>query len=124
METGVNGFVLKNRSLSGVIAEIRQAAEGEMVISASLLKELLGRTTRASAEHAAPADRDSLTPRELEIVTCLARGMSGPDIAAQLNIAPLTVRTHLRNIMEKLGVHSRLEAVSYALRQGLIEPPA
>ena len=56
-------------------------------------------------------------------MTCLAKGMTGPAIAAALNIAPNTVRTHIRNLIEKLGVHSRLEAVSHALRRGLIEPP-
>jgi two-component system nitrate/nitrite response regulator NarL len=53
----------------------------------------------------------------------LAQGKSGPGIAARLSIAPVTVRTHIRNLMEKLGVHSRLEAVSYALRLGLIDSP-
>jgi len=56
-------------------------------------------------------------------MTCLAKGMTGPAIAAALNIAPNTVRTHIRNLIEKLGVHSRLEAVIHALRRGLIEPP-
>src|SRR5438128_157678 len=61
--------------------------------------------------------------REREILVYLAQGKAGPGIAAQLSIAPVTVRTHIRNLMEKLGVHSRLEAVSYALRLGLIDSP-
>ena len=123
IETGVNGFVAKNRPLSEVITAIREAAEGEIVMPASLLLGVLARTSRPRAGSPTQAGREPLTAREREILVYLARGKSGPDIAVGLNIAPLTVRTHIRNLMEKLGVHSRLEAVSYALRHGLIESP-
>jgi DNA-binding NarL/FixJ family response regulator len=123
IETGVNGFVSKERPLSEIIAAIRQAAEGEIVMPASLLVGLLGRLPRSAPEPAAQANHAMLTPREREILALLAQGLSGAQIAAELNIALLTVRTHVRNLLEKLGVHSRLEAVSYALRHGLIEPP-
>ena len=120
VETGVNGFIAKNQPLAEVIAAIRQAAEGEIVMPTSLLRGVLARVAPLPSTQ---ADRIPLTPREREILNCLARGMSGPQIAAGLNIAPHTVRTHIRNLMEKLSVHSRLEAVSHALRYGLIEPP-
>ena len=123
IETGVTGFVMKNRPLSEVISAIRSAAEGEIVMPASLLMGLLGRAQRTRARPPAERGGDFLTPREQEILICLARGLTGSDIAAALNIAPNTVRTHIRNLIEKLGVHSRLEAVSHALRRGLIEPP-
>jgi len=122
VEAGVNGFASKERPLSEVIAAIRQAAEGEIAMPTSLLFGLLGRTARTRARPVTPT-RDPLTPREREILTLLAGGRSGPDIAAALNISPQTVRTHIRNLMDRLGVHSRLEAVSYALSRGLIEPP-
>jgi DNA-binding NarL/FixJ family response regulator len=60
-----------------------------------------------------------LTPREYEILTYLVAGKSGDAIAEALDIAPLTVRTHVRNLMSKLGVHSRLEAVAFGVRHGL-----
>ncbi len=123
METGVNGFVPKNRPLSGVFTAIRQAAEGEIVMPPSLLQGLLAQTAHLHARPVTPT-RDPLTPREREILTHLARGKSGQDIAAALNITSMTVRTHIRNLLEKFGVHSRLEAVVYALSRGLIEPPA
>ena len=122
VETGVNGVIIKTQPLSEVIAAIRQAAEGEIALPASLLLGLLARTAHLRAKSITPS-RDPLTPREREILTHLARGSSGQDIAAALNITPMTVRTHIRNLLEKLGVHSRLEAVSYALSRGLIEPP-
>jgi DNA-binding NarL/FixJ family response regulator len=126
IDLGVSGFVVKNRPLSEVITAIRQAVDGEIVMPTSLLLGLLSRTPRARSEPTAPnpqARPEALTPREREILSHLAHGKSGASIAAELNIAPLTVRTHIRNLLEKLGMHSRLEAVSYALRIGLIEPP-
>jgi len=123
LDTGVNGFVSKERPLSEVIAAIRQAAEGEIVMPTSLLLGLLGRIPRTRAEPAAPTSRQLLTPREREILACLAQGQSGEQIADALNISALTVRSHIRNLLEKLGAHSRLEAVSHALRHGLIDPP-
>jgi DNA-binding NarL/FixJ family response regulator len=122
VETGVNGFIGKTQPLSQVIAAIRQAAEGEIAMPAGLLQRLLAQTAHLRARPVTPT-RSPLTPREQEILTHLARGKSGQDIAAALNITPLTVRTHIRNLLEKLGVHSRLEAVGYALSRGLIEPP-
>ena len=71
----------------------------------------------------ASRSRDTITAREREILTQLSQGKNVDDIASALVIAPLTVRTHIRNLMEKLGVHSRLEAVTYALRHGLIDSP-
>jgi DNA-binding NarL/FixJ family response regulator len=66
---------------------------------------------------------EPLTPRELEVLRALVDGLSTPDICARLFIAPNTLRTHVQNIMGKLRVHSKLEAVAFALRHRLVEPP-
>ncbi len=123
IDLGVSGFVSKNRHLSDVLAAIRQVASGEIAIPASLLLGLLGRKPKAPGRDLDVAQSEPLTARELEILACLAEGKSGTEIAARLTISPLTVRTHIRNLMEKLGVHSRLEAVTYALHHGLIDSP-
>jgi DNA-binding NarL/FixJ family response regulator len=121
IEAGVGGFVGKHRPVSEVFAAIRQAHEGEIVMPSNLLVGLLH---RRQAPRPAPAQHEPLTPREKEILAYTAQGKSGATIAAELNISLLTVRTHLRNLMSKLNVHSRLEAVAYALRNGIIDPPA
>ena len=78
---------------------------------------------------AAARDRDEkwqvepLTPREIEVLRALTEGLSTPEICARLFIAPNTLRTHVQNIMAKLRVHSKLEAVAFALRHRLVEPP-
>jgi DNA-binding NarL/FixJ family response regulator len=66
---------------------------------------------------------EPLTPRELEVLKTLTEGLSTPEICDRLFIAPNTLRTHVQNIMGKLRVHSKLEAVAFALRHRLVEPP-
>ncbi len=123
IDMGVSGFLAKNRPLSEVMIGIRQAVDGEIVMPTSLLLGLLARTPRARKGRVVRQGVEPLTPREREILSLLAQGKSGHAIAAALNIAPFTVRTHIRNLLDKLGVHSRLEAVTYALRHDLIDPP-
>lgn len=122
MQAGVSGFVSKNRNLLEVLNSIRVAAAGEIAVPPGLLLGLLNRTSPERS--AAARGRDTLTQREREILSLLSCGKSGEEIAAELCIAPMTVRTHIRNLLQKLGVRSRLEAVTYALRRGLIDPPA
>jgi DNA-binding NarL/FixJ family response regulator len=125
VESGISGFTSKNSSLVDLLDTIRKASQGEIVVPTSLLLGLLMRLPRdKAAAYRAEKGWERLTPREYEILNGLARGKTGPVIAAELNIAPLTVRTHIRNLLAKLGVHSRLEAVAFALRNGLIDPPA
>ena len=123
LDFGINGFLAKSRPLSEIMLGIRQAVDGEIVMPTSLLLSLLAYTPQSRASSQARQEYEQLTPREKEILTLLAQGKSGAAIADELNIAPLTVRTHIRNLLDKLGVHSRLEAVTYALHNGLIEPP-
>ena len=121
IDAGVNGFLPKQRPAADLLAAIRQAAAGEIVIPPSLLLGLL-KVPDASGT-VVNRRRQPLTGREREILSLLARGSSGPQIAAALSIAPPTVRTHIGNLLAKLGVHSRLEAVALALREGLIDSP-
>jgi DNA-binding NarL/FixJ family response regulator len=123
IDLGVSGFVGKNQHLSELLSAIRLAMQGEIAIPASLLLGLLGRKPRSQKQVLGGSENEPLTPRETEILSCLAQGHSAGEIAEMLHISPLTVRTHIRNLIEKLGVHSRLEAVTFALQKGLIEPP-
>ncbi len=125
IDSGISGFVSKNSELSELMETIRKAADGEIVMPTSLLVGLLMRLPRDKA--AAYQDENGwerLTLREQEVLELLATGKSGTEIAEELHIAPLTVRTHIRNLMSKLGVHSRLEAVTFGMKKGLIEPPS
>jgi DNA-binding NarL/FixJ family response regulator len=122
VDSGVSGFLPKSASLSDFFNTLRKAAEGEIVMPPNLLIGLLKRVPRDRAViRREDTIWERLTPREYEILLCLAAGKSGSTIAGELNIAPLTVRTHVRNLMSKLGVHSRLEAVAYGVKHGLID---
>jgi DNA-binding NarL/FixJ family response regulator len=122
VDLGVSGFLPKSAPLSDFYHTIQKVNEGEIVIPPNLLIGLLRRVSRDRTVFSQD-DRfwERLTPREYEILACLAAGKSGFAIATELNIAPLTVRTHVRNLMSKLGVHSRLEAVAFGVKHQLLE---
>jgi DNA-binding NarL/FixJ family response regulator len=120
MAAGARGFVLRTQSLSELLAVIRQAERGELVVPARGSGRVsVPRRKRPVDPQAGPAPK--LTPREIEILRELAAGRSTGEIAEALFISPLTVRSHVKSILAKLGVRSKLEAVTVALRQGLIE---
>jgi DNA-binding NarL/FixJ family response regulator len=120
MAVGARGFVLRTQSLSELLAVIKQADRGELVVPARGAGRVsVPRRKRPIDPQAGPPPR--LTPREIEILRELAAGRSTSEIAEALFISPLTVRSHVKSILAKLGVRSKLEAVTVALRQGLIE---
>lgn len=121
VDAGVTGFLMKGCSLTELLSSIRKAAQGELVVPTKLLINLLKRNNQEKIVNSQDdVIWERLTPREFQILTHLAAGESNDDIATYLNIAPLTVRTHVRNLMSKLGVHSRLEAVAFGLKHGIL----
>ena len=118
IESGAAGFVSKTRSLAELTAAVRAAAAGEAVISPELLARLLPRMGAGGG----PATT-RLTQREVEVLELMARGLSNAAIAEQLVVSVHTVRNHVANLSTKLDAHSKLEAVSRALREGLIAAP-
>jgi DNA-binding NarL/FixJ family response regulator len=122
IQSGARGFVLKTQAVEELIAIIRQAAAGEIVFSVSDAPTVIGRIRLArQRENEARRTFERLTTRESQILAHLAHGRSTTETATELHISPLTVRSHVKSILAKLGVHSKLEAVSYALRNGLVE---
>ncbi|RBY90098.1 DNA-binding response regulator [Blastococcus sp. TBT05-19] len=116
MEAGAAGFIAKTQPLDDVVAGVRSAAQGESVVSAKLLNRLLPRLRRQGGGRGA-----ELTEREREILDLLATGLSNADIAQQLTISVHTVRNHVANLSAKLGAHSKLEVLSIAVREGLVD---
>ena len=116
IEAGVSGFVSKTRSLSEVTSAVRAASTGEAVISPEMLARLLPRLHKGGAATGHP----SLTEREREVLGYLAEGLTNAAIAEHLVVSVHTVRNHIANLSAKLGAHSKLEALSIAVRQGLL----
>ena len=115
VEAGVSGFLSKTRSLAEVTSAVRAAAVGEAVISPEMLARLLPRLGGSGRVGAA-----TLTEREREILGLIAQGLSNAAIAERLVVSVNTVRNHVANLLAKLGAHSKLEALSIAIRDGLL----
>jgi len=121
VEAGASGFLGKDEAAEELLAAAKAAADGEVLIDPVTLTRLLAQVARErAAERDAQMLLDDLTEREREILQLLAQGMRNDDIASKLFISPQTVQTHVRNILGKLRVHSKLEAVAFAVKYGAI----
>lgn len=116
IEAGAVGQVRLDQPLDELIAAVKRVHAGEALFEAEALLRLL---TRPAPPPAPPAER--LGPREREVLQALASGQSTAEVAAALRLSVHTVRSHLKNSMAKLGVHSKLEAILVATKKGLIE---
>lgn len=122
VEAGAAGVMHKSASISEIIDAVDRLNEGELLISSGELSELLNlaKHQRRQAREIQQAI-NRLTPRELEILQALAKGLSNKEIAQRLYIQPETLRKHTGNILTKLNVHSKLEALVFAMRYGLVD---
>jgi NarL family two-component system response regulator LiaR len=121
VEAGASGFLSKDSAAQEVLDAVKSAAVGEVLIDPGTLTRLLAQVARErEAQRDAMNLLNDLTEREREILQLLAEGLRNDDIAGKLYISPQTVQTHVRNILGKLRVHSKLEAVAFAVRHGTI----
>jgi two-component system NarL family response regulator len=123
IKAGASGYLLKEIPIDEVAEAIRSVWAGQSRISPSMASKLLtefAAMSKASSEKPqVPAPR--LTDREMEVLKLVAQGLNNRDIAKRLFISENTVKNHIRNILEKLHLHSRMEAVVYAVREKLLE---
>ncbi|MGI9018048.1 MAG: response regulator [Euzebya sp.] len=122
IKAGASGYLLKEISIDEVADAIRSVHAGQSLISPSMASKLLNEfamMAKKDEKQQMPAPR--LTDREMEVLTQVAKGMNNRDIAKELFISENTVKNHVRNILEKLHLHSRMEAVVYAVREKLLE---
>jgi DNA-binding NarL/FixJ family response regulator len=123
IKAGASGYLLKEISIEEVADAIRSVHAGQSLISPSMASKLLTEfatmAKKDEEKQQMPAPR--LTDREMEVLTLVAQGLNNRDIAKELFISENTVKNHVRNILEKLHLHSRMEAVVYAVREKLLE---
>ena len=123
IKAGASGYLLKEISIEEVASAIRAVVSGQSLISPSMASKLLTEfsnlSKRADERQSVPTPR--LTDRELEVLKLVAQGLTNRDIAGELYISENTVKNHVRNILEKLHLHSRMEAVVYAVREKLLD---
>ena len=125
IRAGASGYLLKDIPLDEVADTVRAVHGGQSLINPSmagkLLTEFATLARRDGEERAEEVPAPRLTEREMQVLKLVARGMNNRDIAKELFISENTVKNHVRNILEKLQIHSRMEAVMVAVREKLIE---
>jgi DNA-binding NarL/FixJ family response regulator len=121
VEAGASGFLHKTEGIEEVLATMRAAADGEILIDRAALARLLPQVAREREAHRdAALLMRQLSERERQVLGLLREGLGNEEIATRLFISPQTVQTHVRNILTKLNVHSKLAAVAFAAR---FDPP-
>lgn len=122
VKSGANGYLLKEISIDEIGNAVRSVHGGQSLISPSMASKLLDEFAAMikKEEEKTQATAPRLTPREMEVLEHVAKGMNNREIAKALYISENTVKNHIRNILDKLHLHSRMEAVVYAVRENLL----
>jgi DNA-binding NarL/FixJ family response regulator len=122
VEAGASGVLHKSTPINDIVEAVRKLRAGEALLSSAEVVEMLRLVGRErQEEHAARQAVERLTPREKEVLQALAEGLESREIAEKLNVTVETERTHMVNILHKLGVHSRLQALVFAARYGVVQ---
>jgi DNA-binding NarL/FixJ family response regulator len=122
LQLGASGFLLKTAPPEDLITAVRVVARGEALLSPSVTRRVIQEVTRHHRRVPRPPDLDRLTQRELEVLRLVAEGLTNAEIAAQLYVSEATVKTHTSNVLSKLGLRDRVQAVIFAYRHGLVDP--
>lgn len=123
LRSGAQGYLLKSSDAVSFVESLRGLEQGEMAIDKGAVSRVVDGFVELSRDHVA-VDKQILTQREIELLTLVANGFSNKGIAQELSISENTVKYHIRQILNKLDVQNRTEAVTIALKMGLIEPKA
>ncbi len=121
LEAGAAGYLLKSSRAADLVGAIRAVAAGEAVLLPAVTARLLVRAARSGDGFGWTKGSEQLTDRELEVLRLAAKGLGNKEIARQLALSVPTVKAHLVNVFNKMGVGSRTEAVLYAVRRGWVE---
>lgn len=123
LKNGAAGYLLKDSSIDQLAQAVRVVHDGQSLISPSMAAKLIDEFKQISRPDRSQNNGLRLTARELEVLRLVSRSMNNREIAKELFISENTVKNHVRNILEKLQLHSRMEAVMYAVRENLLELP-
>lgn len=119
VNAGVSGFIMKDASLDDVVNTIRSVAQGAHVLPPRMTSTLFSKIAKDAIARGRPEALDAvrMTPREREVINLIGEGLSNKEIALRLSIATDTVKSHVRNVMEKLMLHTRLQIAAYVHRE-------
>jgi DNA-binding NarL/FixJ family response regulator len=122
LRAGASGFLLKDVLPEDLIAAVRVVARGDGLIAPTVTKRLIEQFVRTAPPSAPPDELAELTPREVEVLTLIARGLSNGEIARDLVLSEATVKTHVKHVLAKLDARDRVQAVVFAYEAGLVSP--
>jgi DNA-binding NarL/FixJ family response regulator len=120
LAAGAAGFLLKSVDAPALLDAVRVVARGDGVLAPEITRRVISRLARPTRRPEPPAGLDELTPRELDVLTCLGRGLSNAEISAELVITEATTKTHVSRVLTKLGLRSRVQAAIAAQEAGLV----
>ncbi|MER6046928.1 response regulator transcription factor (plasmid) [Streptomyces sp. BHT-5-2] len=125
LQAGAHGYLTKDADGDEIVRAIDDVLSGEAGLSPKIQRRLLERIAEPAVSRPQPPDEppDGLTARELEVLRLVASGQSNPEIARTLHVSTATVKTHINNLFAKAGLRDRAQAIHYAYRHGLAEPP-
>jgi DNA-binding NarL/FixJ family response regulator len=125
LAAGASGFLLKDVTPDHLVHAVRLVRDGDALLAPSITRRLVERFARPDPDRSAQHQNLTLlTPREREVLTLLAGGLSNAELAAALHLSEATVKTHVTRILTKLGLRDRVQAVVLAYRTGLVRPGA
>jgi DNA-binding NarL/FixJ family response regulator len=124
LRAGASGFLLKDVPPEQLVAGIRAVASGDALLAPSITRRVIEEFVRRPPDSARmpPPGLDELTPREKEVLTLIARGLSNAEIAKELVVSDTTVKTHVAHVLMKLNLRDRVQAVVLAYESGLVQP--
>ncbi len=123
LQAGASGFLLKDAPPDELVAAVRIVAGGDALLAPSITRKVIAEFAQRLPVHAnAPALLNTLTPRELEVLTLLAQGLSNAHIAETLVVSDATAKTHVARVLMKLHLPDRVHAVILAYESGLVQP--
>jgi DNA-binding NarL/FixJ family response regulator len=124
IRAGASGFLLKDVTAERLVDGVRMIAEGSMLLGPAVSRRLVADFARGSGSHRPPEASfvGTLSPREREVLDELARGRSNAEIAGALHISAETVKSHVAEVLRKLGLRDRIQAVVFAYEHGLVQP--
>ncbi|MGK2878398.1 MAG: response regulator [Solirubrobacterales bacterium] len=124
LRAGASGFLLKDVPPEQLVAAVRVVAGGEALLAPAITKRVIEQYVRTAPVAGAAEELGELTPRELEVFTLIARGLSNREIAEELVLSEATVKTHVKRVFRKLEIRDRVQAVVLAYEAGIVAPGA
>ena len=122
LRAGASGFLLKDSTAEQLVAAVRTVAAGESLLDPAVTRRVVDAFTRGPRRREPSAALSRLTTREVQVLRLIARGLSNPEIARELIVSDATAKTHVSNVLSKLGLRDRVQGVVFAYENGLVEP--